>query len=171
MNSVWSTSTIGRQQVRAQVRWWCGRTWGMLKVAWVENWRRLFWREAAEEWQWMRKERLRDRDQDHKAARWGRTSFNNDAVPDRQPRSTLSRLLVTPLLPLNDSFQIDVRRRRRWRRTPPHDVRLSVSLLVERRHCLFHFLPRAPNKMYYIFEWKDRGVLTHLRLIRRCLKK
>lgn len=29
-----------------------------------------------------RKGRLRDRDQDHKAAKRGRTSFNNDAVPD-----------------------------------------------------------------------------------------
>lgn len=61
----------------------------------------------------MRKEGLRDRDRDHKAARRGRTSFNNDAVPDRQSRSTLpppTSYTLTDLLPLNDSFQIGVRR-------------------------------------------------------------
>lgn len=84
---------------------WCG---GRELVA-----KRLFWREVAEEWQWMRKGGLRDRDQDHKVVRQGRISFNNDVVPDRQSRSTLlspSSYTLTDLLPLNDSFQIGVRR-------------------------------------------------------------
>lgn len=74
--------------------------------------------------------RLRDRDQDHKAAKRGRTSFNNDAVPDSSLVSTplaspTSSYTLTDLLPLNDSFQIGVRRLE-----PRRDARLSVSLFV-----------------------------------------